>query len=166
MSRRGGASEKINPQEFADRIRALPIRGEIDHEWHIFYDETNPASLYGGTWEELPQGTFLRAAGSGGTAGNSGGSAEHLHVVGNLDDTDTAALLIINNYPAIGSRNKTTAAVGLQNGYAVNAFAQTTKFIADDFDGPSQYCVQVIGKTKSATALPPYQTAHIWRRIL
>lgn len=67
----GGATEKINPQEFADRIRSLPIRGEIDHEWHIFYDDTDPASLYGGTWEAETRYMLARRI-----AGNVGGSTQ------------------------------------------------------------------------------------------
>lgn len=72
---RDGTDELISPQDFAERI--LTLSNEyVDGELKLIYGETEPGSVLGGTWveDDFPYGTFLMAAGSGGTAGQSGGS--------------------------------------------------------------------------------------------
>ena len=145
-----GTTDKINPQDFADRIRALPVRGEVDHEWHIFYDDTQPAELYGGTWEELPQGTFIMAAGSGGTAGQTGGNADavvvdHAHTL-EQDGWNTSS-------PYIG-QGETGRRVVLQT-------------ITDASQSYNTVTVYTSHRGESGTGknLPPYRTEHIWRKV-
>lgn len=43
---------------------------------YMSMNSTNPATLFGGTWEQI-QNTFLLAAGTGYTAGTTGGEASH-----------------------------------------------------------------------------------------
>lgn len=47
---------------------------------YMSVNATSPASLFGGTWEQI-QNRFLLAAGSTYTAGTTGGSATHTHTI-------------------------------------------------------------------------------------
>lgn len=48
---------------------------------YMSVNSTSPATLFGGTWEQI-QDSFLLSAGSTYTAGNTGGSASHTHTTG------------------------------------------------------------------------------------
>lgn len=61
-------------------LKAYPV-GSI----YISVDETSPADLFGGTWEQI-EGRFLLAAGSAYAAGSTGGEATHKLTVAEIPD--------------------------------------------------------------------------------
>ena len=50
---------------------------------YISVNNTDPSTLFGGTWERITDGKFLRASGSSTTTGSTGGSNSHNHSTGN-----------------------------------------------------------------------------------
>lgn len=164
----GGASEKINPQEFADRIRSLPVLGE-ECDCLIYFNDTQPANKYGGTWEELPQGTFLRAVGSGGAISSGtatdGGSNTHTHLLGVPDDTDAHALIQWNSYKPDGEGFGMLESSYEHGGWVPTLFTPNPGYgIMQDKTGRIS-AIQVVGYTKSADNEPIYKNIHIWRKI-
>ena len=137
----------------------------IDHEYHIFYDDTKPAKLYGGTWEELQQGTFLMAAGSGGTAGQSGGSNTHTHSLGTPNNTAAHALLQFNIYNG-GNTGIGVLEGSYTAGYIPNRLVTPNTGYVELTDNTARLTsIQVVGTTMSADSRPVYRTVHIWRKV-
>ena len=68
----GTVEDRFNP------LNAYPV-GSI----YMSVNSTSPATLFGGTWEQI-QDVFLLAAGSTYTAGDTGGSASHTLIVDEL----------------------------------------------------------------------------------
>lgn len=79
----------------------------------IRYDNTSPASLYGGSWTRL-SGTFLYATGSGGTIGATGGSSTHTLTVAQMPSHTHGQLVSAN--PGTGN-SKRLDYVADGNGY-------------------------------------------------
>lgn len=153
---KSGGDELINPQDFADRIRALPVRGEVDHEWHIYFDDTKPASLYGGDWEELAQGTFIMSAGSGSTAGQTGGS-------------NTVSLKAENNAPH-SHEIYCEYGVKLPQGNLETSSTDTNMWmqLAGENSGSRIVKPRIILNSGSGTPfsiVPTNISAHIWKRV-
>lgn len=122
-------------------------------------DGTEPAELYGGTWEQIKD-VFLLGAGNTYTAGNTGGEKTHKH---NLSK---------NGYATIGN-NASTA-----------VFRSGSKLVKDDandvymwtHDTDSRYTssdehynyieyVGLGGKTDTTSSMPPYFVVYMWRRV-
>lgn len=133
----------------------------MDHEWHILWDDTKPASLYGGSWEELAQGIFLMSAGSGGTVAKqdinkaTGGSTTHIHGRGTL-----VALFNTQDHDRMVRVNEETDLYGIDK----TADYGDWYTIAQPGTWTYREATRVQGSTASASNLPPYITAHIWRR--
>lgn len=50
---------------------------------YISVNDIDPSTLFGGTWERISDGKFLRASGSSNATGSTGGSNSHTHSTGN-----------------------------------------------------------------------------------
>ena len=132
----------------------------VDHEYHIFYDDTKPKDIYGGDWEELAQGTFLEAAGSGYTAGASK-SAGLPNLTGEfrrgLETENTTSLkgytsgVLIPGGGSQGSRKAMGNSSSNYQGYPSITF-DASRGGADPIYG------------KSSTVQPKSITSHIWKR--
>lgn len=133
----------------------------IDHEYHIFYDETKPASLYGGTWEELPQGTFLEATGSGGAAGTSKeaglpnikGSISIVRSDASTSLSDGDARLFTKTVVGSPSDLLSHPTIGSYSGQQPDLLT---------FDASKSNGIYKDGVT---TVQPKSTTAHIWRKV-
>lgn len=116
-------------------------------------DGTEPAGLYGGTWEQIKD-VFLLGAGDTYPAESTGGNTIHTH------ELDKLAAAI---YPA-----------GLYFDYKyVNSDLWESNYTSSVPNGeapPKQkgYSngIEVVGKpTKASSNMPPYYSIYIWRRI-
>ena len=165
-----GTQEPINPQDFAAKIRKISSGGfefEIG-DYLETENPTSPADRFGGSWEELPQGTFTMSAGEGGQAGQTGGSNTHIHSLGAQDDTEAFAIIDLNIANADGgSQRGILSRLSTVEGYSSNLFM----FIdggAATFRDQSYVLgrlVQVVGSTKPADNRPQYRTTHKWRKV-
>lgn len=123
----------------------------------IFADDTDPATLYGGTWERI-KGAFIWGIDDGETAGVTGGEKTH---------TLTEAEL-----PAIDGRIA-TAVVGAHGTKGVTGHAYGTDFGsvtkpivgAEGKAGDDQYGYGYkFGGGRAHNNMPPYYGAYVWRR--
>jgi hypothetical protein len=109
-------------------------------------DKTSPASLFGGTWQQIKD-VFLLAAGDTYAAGSTGGSA--------------TVTLTESNIPTMGVRF---------NGYRdvdANFDGNTTQARARSVypDSPTDYAGTVGGGGNPVKTMPPYLAIYIWKRL-
>ena len=112
---------------------------------YMSINNTNPSTLFGGTWEQI-QDTFLLSAGSTYTAGDTGGSANHLHKTG----IGHAA-----NYLVFDTKNhsETTSSLGFST--VPSASGVSTTSVVDLYSEM---------QTNSVSNLPPYLVVYMWKR--
>ena len=104
---------------------------------YMSVNSTNPGTLFGGTWQQI-QDTFLLAAGTTYTAGDTGGEATHT--------------LTVNEIPS--------------HNHSISAFAQDPRgssgWQATYFNGST-----TTGSTGGGLAhnnMPPYLAVYMWKR--
>lgn len=110
---------------------------------YMSINNTNPSTLFGGTWEQIKD-TFLLSAGDTYTAGDTGGEATHTLTVGELPPHQHP----VNIYTGSGSNG------GGQVSYSSNR-------------GGSQYSAYGDASTQFGLAhnnMPPYLTVYMWKR--
>lgn len=119
---------------------------------YLFTANANPAAKYGGYWEEVPNGTFLMAAGAGGTVDQTGGSADAVVVShGHQFATSGSALaLYVSDSASEASQGFQSAPAGSGLWADVNKASSPISNTGEDGTGKN---------------LPPYRTAHIFKRI-
>ena len=108
--------------------------------------ETSPASLFGGTWEQIKD-TFLLAAGDTYTAGTTGGSATV---------TLTEAQMPEHQHTTISPAVYNATGEGTTKGYQWNDTG------ADNWG--IQY-VDIAGQSQPHENMPPYLAVYVWKRI-
>lgn len=132
----------------AGKLGGLTLAELLDRVFpvgRIFFtmDDTNPASLYGGTWELIAQGTFLMAAGISNPVGSTGGEAR----VSLTEDE------IPLHYHEINARSGATSL----GAWGVAAMPSNTGTAATFNSGYA-------GGGQSHENLPPYLAVYMWRR--
>ena len=141
---------------------------------YISVSNTNPSTLFGGTWEQI-QDKFLLCAGSTYEAGSTGGAAttehthtmEHTHNEGNLRAAIGASGNNANtlSYVAVERHERGPATVGAYT--VVGSSHQTTTRTFNHY-------TQVYGLTGNASNnttsnsnlnnMPPYLSVYVWKR--
>ncbi len=120
----------------------------------------DPATLFGGTWEQL-EDRFLLGAGSTYTAGDSGGSDTHAHTTGNHT-------LTVNEIPSHthniygGSGDVPDWFGGSGNAYGIQARSGTA-YNYLGYTGSGQ--AHNHGNTGSSSNMPPYIVVYMWKRL-
>lgn len=120
-------------------------------------NDTDPSILFGGTWERL-EDKFLLGAGQTYTAGDTGGSATHLHSTGNHT-------LTVAEMPSHSHKYTDYYNVPKGSGYKCVAFNLN--------EDPTGLSVQATGgngahnhgNTGNASSLPPYIVVYMWKRL-
>ena len=110
---------------------------------YLFTANANPAVKYGGYWEEVPNGTFLMAAGADGTADQTGGEATHTLTIDEMPSHSHELNDIGLNWSA-GPRSN-SAQITTESGRVI--------------------AVNAVCGGQPHNNLPPYRTAHIFKRI-
>lgn len=121
---------------------------------YMSVNSTSPATLFGGTWEQLSN-RFIVGVGSNYSAGTTGGSSTHYHTTG--DHT-----LTVNEIPnhdhsvwlRTDSGIATTVSYVAENGQAMISRVNST-----GGDQPHNH-----GNTSSESNLPPYLAVYMWKR--
>lgn len=144
-------------------------------------DSANPSTKFGGTWEQITD-RMIMAAGSTYTVGATGGAASHAHTSAAHTHTTTGHTLTINEMPshthpiyydtnfcAVSTGNNNFWKQGLVNinypsgNYPTNQNQPYSGGGASHSHGDTGSTTP--GNTGSASNLPPYIVAYIWRRI-
>ena len=133
---------------------------------YISVNDTNPGTLFGGTWEQIND-RFLLACGSTYSNGSTGGSATHTHTTGNH-------ILKTEEMPSHTHTEKLPStwhfkyASGGTNGYAsdctTGAYAGTvynSSYTTGSTGGGQPHNH---GNTGSSNNMPPYLAVYVWKR--
>ena len=152
------------------RLLAYPV-GSI----YMSMSATNPAELFGGTWEQIAQGRCLIGAGTGTdsrsesktfTAGATGGEYNHVLTVGEMPSHSHSASSsstgdhyhVWYSGPYGSSGNSTSADAA---GVGANSYSHNT------LSAGSHSHTITIGSNGSGSAhnnLPPYMGLYVWKR--
>ena len=112
---------------------------------------TSPASIYGGTWEQIKD-AFLLAAGDTYTAGSTGGEATHTLTVDEIPDHKHNGSML-----GAGSINGTGGAVGRGDWGSTITFTYNSQYPTLNFNGGNM-------GGGAHNNMPPYLSVYVWKR--
>lgn len=126
---------------------------------YISVNDTNPGTLFGGTWEQIKD-RFLLACGNTYNNGRTGGRATHTHSTGN--HTLTVDEMPKHNHNAVSTSGVNDTSIKL---YPFNMVTQEYSTVDNHViipaggDKPHNH-----GNTGSANHMPPYLAVYMWKR--
>lgn len=135
---------------FAEMLNIVYPIGSI----YMSVNNTNPTSLFGGTWVQLKD-RFLLGAGDTYTAGATGGNAAHTHDSGGL----FAQISTAGANSAIRFQEKEVAAHYRNRGILV------PDGVKDEAQSYFTTATEIGGTTAEASNMPPYLAVYMWKRI-
>ncbi|MCI8418473.1 MAG: hypothetical protein HFI33_13445 [Lachnospiraceae bacterium] len=115
---------------------------------YVSVSATNPAILFGGTWQQIT-GRFLLAAGGGYTAGATGGEASHTLTVAEMP-SHTHAVANSSNSQLIGWSGHNNVSISITSWGAGNACNESK--------------ISAAGGSVAHNNMPPYLVVYMWRR--
>lgn len=153
-----GLGNVTNESTAAVLLKVYPI-GAI----YISTVNTNPGTLFGGTWVQI-QDTFLLSAGSTYTAGDTGGSATH--TISNANLPNITGSLALHGYASYGSNIYSPQGVfsTSQTTGVADLYGTTT---ARTYTGTSSLRNIIYNNGGQGTAvnhMPPYLVVYVWQR--
>lgn len=141
----------IDLGKVSDPLSAYPV-GSI----YLSVNSTSPASLFGGTWEQLKD-RFLLGAGSSYAAGNTGGEAKHTITVDETPSHTHAGLYY-------ASENGGPISLYTPNGSYPEAFALSYTQ-RQNGDTPTKIYTGKTGGNQPHNNMPPYLAVNMWKRV-
>lgn len=162
-------------------LALLPILDLIHPIGSIYWstDSTSPATLFGGTWEQIKD-TFILAAGSTYSAGSTGGEASHTltvaetpahtHTRGNMEITGFFGATVPNRHSntASGAFSGGTKPAGYNNSeYNSGTVSSTTPIYGYNLNASNGWTgsTSSVGSGNSHNNMPPYLVAYCWKRV-
>ena len=132
---------------------------------YMSVNSTSPATLFGGTWEQI-QDTFLLAAGQEYTAGNTGGEAEHTLTENELP-VMTRSINFRNFYNTVNSSN-----LSLIAGTGTDGTVNATYSLDFNRGGVGSMnnnqtgtrLTMTWGGGQATNNMPPYLAVYVWKR--
>lgn len=118
---------------------------------YIAIDDTNPADIFGGTWEKV-EGKFLLSSSNNIKAGDTGGSLSHSHT---LD----------SGYAMIETTNNDLQYKQYSNGFTPDWAISGTGTFGHNPAYSAEASTALGGKTDTDSTLPPYLVVNVWKRI-
>ena len=133
---------------------------------YISVNNTNPGTLFGGTWEQIND-RFLLACGSTYSNGSSGGSATHTHTTGN-HILKTEEMPSHTHTEKLPSTWNFKFSKGSTNGYVsdctTGAYAGTVYNSSHTTGSTGGGQPHNHGNTGSSNNMPPYLAVYVWKR--
>lgn len=124
---------------------------------YLSVNSTSPASIFGGSWEQI-QDRFLIGAGNSYSIGTTGGSTTHT-----LTEDEMPRHNHEFQYSTNGGSSWYGATMGRDGSYSDTSYLGTKSSVAEF----ASYQVR-IGKTGSGNAhnnMPPYLAVYMWKRV-
>lgn len=133
-------------------VCGVPVDSHPVGSVYMSFDSTSPASLFGGTWEQIND-VFLLAAGSTYKAGATGGEAAHTLTKDELPNFKADVYITVGgvNYQVMYT-NAASRANGQSPYFVVNS--GSTKVWAD-----------IDGGNVAHNNMPPYLAVYMWKRV-
>lgn len=128
---------------------------------YLSVNNTSPASLFGGTWEQIKD-RFLLAAGSTYSAGSTGGEAEHTLVYKELPETSGA---IIMHNASYGTNIAGVAGCFTASYINEGTYRNGGGLLNADTTSVGKINYSNGGQGKAHNNMPPYLTVYIWKRV-
>lgn len=180
-----GSSERLwidtnNPSIASTIFDAIYPVGSI----YMSVNSTSPATLFGGTWQQI-QDRFLLSAGSTYTAGDTGGEAEHTLTLNESPaHTHTRGTMDITGMIRCGSEydkgNSSYDAYGVSGAFFFrtgtdNEWGSTTSASSGNYDAVRNVNFKASkswtgetdskGGSQAHNNMPPYLVVYMWKRI-
>lgn len=125
-------------------------------------DPTSPASIVGGTWEQIKD-RFILAAGDTYAAGSTGGEATHTLTENELPYIDGEWQTFVVNRHSIDGVSGHAYGSTASKGILVNG---VSSYESEVYNATAEYGYGFkFGQNAPHNNMPPYLTAYIWRRI-
>lgn len=152
----------------ASAAEVSQLKSDMAAYWETIYpvgaiyintNSTSPASLFGGTWEQLKD-RFLLAAGDTYTAGSTGGEAEHT--------LTREELPVITGEVAFQSTGNTQGIISAVGGVFSKGQISDGGFKpnnATSEPGNARTFTMSFGNSQSHNNMPPYLSVYIWKRV-
>lgn len=119
---------------------------------YMSVNNTNPSTLFGGTWEQLKD-RFLLGAGDTYTAGNTGGEATHTLTINEMPSHNHSIYSGWGTGESIGTDGfEFGSAIGVNNRNYYEQGGGAMKFIGSTGGGQAH------------NNMPPYLTVYMWKR--
>lgn len=124
---------------------------------YMSVNSTSPASLFGGTWEQLKDRFLLGAGDTYTTSGATGGSTSHTHHLS--PDKVVAQICVDGSNPAGLRANASVPNVtSWQSGFKIGGSSFTSETTN------RTYGTGVEGNTDNANNMPPYLVVYMYKR--
>ena len=169
----GKASDasKFDSKTWAEMLNTLYPVGTV----YMSASSTSPASLFGGTWEQIID-RFLLGAGGSYAQGSTGGEAAHTLTTAEMAKhthtaTDnTPGTSTYNNYGIQVARDLSSASTGRMkvaagSDYYVNASNPNASDYGSVEDITVVHKTGTTGSGKAHNNMPPYLAVYMWKRV-
>ena len=134
-------------------LQAYPV-GSI----YLSVNSTSPASLFGGTWEQLKD-RFLLGAGSAYAAGSTGGEAAHTL---SINEIPSHAGHLYGNAGGVNGKGDAKGAWL----YEININSSLTTSYGWNYKNNEYYPVnRSLGGGAAHNNMPPYLAVYMWKRV-
>lgn len=142
---------------------------------YISTSATHPSELFGGSWQELPEGRVLLAQGTSYPAGSTGGEATHTLTKDEIP-SHTHERGTMNITGTIPSENRSVDVGSAYSGAFYRSTSNTQNYFGmngHDKDNPRAYFdasrswtgeTSSIGGDKSHNNMQPYLSVYMWTR--
>lgn len=137
------------------------VNTTISNYWNKIYpinsiymsiNSTSPATLFGGTWEQIKD-TFLLAAGNTYSNGTTGGSSSHTH--------NTSSLYAGISLNGSALYQSYVSATHTPNWVMKPSSLSQWEAVSNETKGDVTKLVGTLGTTSN---MPPYLTVYVWKR--
>lgn len=138
-------------------LKVLAAQREEDRARIKFWfspEPTSPASIFGGTWEQIKD-CFILAAGDTYAAGSTGGEAEHA-LINNEMPRHRHEGIDIDNIYYFGWENGSSTGINFKKFYR-------GEYWGDDVQ--NRLTSGYAGGSQPHNNMPPYITMYVWKRI-
>lgn len=152
-------AEKVGGYTVASLLSAMYPVGSI----YMSISPVNPAGLFGGTWESLPD-KFLVGAGTTFGAGSSGGAMTHIHSIAAHLHGLAAGFAMISMYTGYNYIKRIAVAAWTDNQKTTGTYSAsaTSNSYGAALGGTTDN--NAAQNTSDVSHLPPYLAVYMWKR--
>lgn len=156
--------EKVKGDPVTIKISS-PLDAYPVGSFYFSQNSTNPATLFGGTWEQLEQGRVLLSQGTNYPAGSKGGEATHTLTVAEMPTHNHWVTPNVLMWATASQRNEANQNLPPQVALGVEGAIPGTDgpYFIDRLIDSARY-VQDSGSSEAHNIMQPYLSVFIWKR--